>query len=341
MNINELKVLIDMPYNASLAEKLKHLPEITLKWIENPKEQSRYLPPEYIKDCDIIFCTFLPENFEQMLNLKMIQICSTGYQQLQGKKLVERHIRASNARGVFDIPIAEWNMAMMINLVRDVRGLIRNQDAHIWDRSVRFQQEIRGMVVGIWGYGGIGRETARLAKALGMEVHVLTRRPISKRNNIYCVPGSGDPEGILPDRLFLLDEKENFLHGLDFLIMAIPQTSDTEGIIGIEELRMLKPGAFVLNPARGPLIKEEALLFALESGVIAGAAIDTHYYYPMPKGHPLWSMPNVIMTPHISGSSGGRMFLERIYDIFAENVTRFISGGPLLNELTPTQLTDA
>jgi phosphoglycerate dehydrogenase-like enzyme len=226
----------------------------------------------------------------------------------------------------------------MINLARDMRSLIRNQDANNWDRSARFQHEIRGSVVGIWGYGGIGRETARLAKAMGMKVHVLSRNGVAARENIYCVEGTGDTRGILPDRIFLMNEKEEFLKGLDFLVMAIPQTGATEGIIGEEELRMLKPNAFLLNPARGPLIDEQALVQALQEGWIGGAALDTHYYYPMPAGHPLWNMPNVIFTPHISGSSSSPHFLERVYDIFIENIKRLQAGKRLLNELAPSQL---
>lgn len=333
-----MNVLIDIPVYEPSLEALKSLPGISLRWVEKPEERSRPLPPELVQDCDILFCTFPPENHAQMKQLKLIQISSAGYKQLTGQGFAERGIKACNALGVFDIPIAEWNIAMMINLARDMRSLIRHQDAAVWDRAARFQHEVRGSVVGIWGYGGIGRETARLAKALGMTVYVLSRNGITPRRNTYCVPGTGDPEGVLPDRVFLMQEKKEFLQSLDFLIMAIPQTGSTEGIMGDAELGMLRPHAFLLNPARGPLIQEEALIRALQEGRIAGAALDTHYYYPMPEGHPLWKMPNVIFTPHISGSSASPHFLERVYDIFMENVKRQLNGAPLLNELTPAQL---
>jgi phosphoglycerate dehydrogenase-like enzyme len=103
----------------------------------------------------------------------------------------------------------------------------------------------------------------------------------------------------------------------------------------------LPRSAFLLNPARGPLVQETALLRALEEGWIAGAAIDTHYHYPLPPEHPLWRAPNVILTPHISGSGQSPYFLDRVWDIFVENMRRFISGRPLLNELTPAQLSGA
>jgi phosphoglycerate dehydrogenase-like enzyme len=248
-----MNVLIDMPvYEPSLRE-LEKIEGVKLELINEPATASHQLPVEQIADCDILFCTIPPSNHEQMRRLKMIQISSAGYTQLIGQGFEERNIKACNALGVFDVPIAEWNIAMIINLARDMRGMIRNQEDKVWDRAARFQNEIRGGVLGIWGYGGIGRETARLAKALGMKVHVLTRSGVHPRENIYCEPGTGDPKGILPDRVFLMNEKKEFLVGLDFLIMAIPQTGTTQGIVGETELKMLNPNAFLINPARGPL----------------------------------------------------------------------------------------
>jgi phosphoglycerate dehydrogenase-like enzyme len=219
-----------------------------------------------------------------------------------------------------------------------MRGMMHNQDKGVWDRSARFQHEIRGSVVGIWGYGGIGRETARQVKALGMTVHVLSRGGVKPRNDIYSVAGTGDAEGTLLDKVFLMDEKEAFLKGLDFLIVAMPQTDNNAGIIGEAELELLKPTAYVLNPARGPLIDEQALITALRNNQIAGAALDTHYYYPTPPEHPLWGMPNVIFTPHISGSSLSPKFLERVWDIFIQNIERLQSGQDRLNALSSSDL---
>jgi phosphoglycerate dehydrogenase-like enzyme len=275
-----------------------------------------------------------------MAALELIQIGSVGYEQLGGLGLAAKGIRVCNGRGLFDTPIAEWNIAMMINLVRDVRGMIRNQERGVWDRDARFQKDVRGSVVGLWGYGGIGRETARLAKALGMTVHVLSRGGAGPRPDVYTLPETGDPEGRLPDRVFGPDDVLTFLAGLDFLVLTMPRTKSTEGIVGEREIRALPRRAFVLNPARGPLIREEALLAALREGRIAGAALDAHYRYPLPAEHPLWHFPNVIMTPHISGSNHHPHFLERVWDIFANNVERYLAGRPLLNELTSDALAE-
>lgn len=332
--------------NILIAEPI-HKPghDALLKRKDVKVEETRYLddfyeiPKELLRGKEILFAGCPPKNFADMDAVKLIQIDSAGYSQIYGLDLVKKGIRVCNNLGNFDVPIAEWNIAMMINLKRDMRGMIRNQEKGVWDRDARFQSEIRGSVVGLWGYGGIGRETARLAKAMGLKVHVLSRSGIKSRSHTtYRVEGTGDPDGKLPDRVFGPDKTAEFLGGLDFLILSMPQTKTTEGIVGERELKALPKHAYVLNPARGPLIQEAALLKALREGWIAGAALDTHYHYPMPSDHPLWAFPNVIMTPHISGSSNSPYFLERVWDIFLQNVERYSKGQPLLNELTADQL---
>lgn len=330
-------ILIDLGVHPESLERLRAMPGVDVRVIE-PSEKARLLPPEQIRDVHILLCPRPPVNVADMHALELVQICSAGYGQLFGLGLAERGVRACNALGIFDVPIAEWNIAMMVNLARNLRGMIRNQEKGIWDRSSMFQSEIRGSTVGFWGYGGIGRETARLAKALGLRVHVLTRRGIRPRPHTHVVPGTGDPDGTLPDQVFVAGREMEFLAGLDFLVLAMPLTKRTEGLLGERELRALPRHACLLNPARGKIIREEALLRALREGWIAGAALDTHYYYPMPPEHPLWHFPNVIMTPHISGSGEGPRFLERIWYIFSENVRRWLGREPLLNELTPSQL---
>jgi len=172
-----------------------------------------------------------------------------------------------------------------------------------------------------------------------MRVHVLTRTgAIPARENVYCVPGTGDPTGAHPHRVFSASESGEFLRDLDFLVVAVPLTAATEGLIGEAELRALPRTACVLNPARGPIIQQQALLRALDEGWIAAAALDTHYVYPLPPEHPLWRYPNVILTPHVSGSSLSQHFRERLWDIFLANLARYRSGQPLLNQLTAWQL---
>ena len=333
-------ILIDMAYSAKDLQKLKDLSGVSVEQIE-PADAKRELPRALIHNKHVLFCLFPPKNLDDMGALEFIQLGSAGYSQLYGLNLAQKNIQAANAAGVNDIPIAEWNIAMMINLTRNLRRMISHQEKAIWDRSAIFQQEVRGRTLGIWGYGGIGRETARLAKTMGLTIHALDAQPIGPRDDYFLVPGTGDPQGRLPDKTFTLDQKMEFLADLDFLILSMPLTPQTEGIIGPEELSALPKTAYVLNPARGPLIQEQALLQALRNGSIAGAALDTHYYYPLPPEHPLWRFPNVILTPHISGSTNSTNFSSRVAELFYQNIQRYLVGSPLVNSLSNAQLQNA
>jgi phosphoglycerate dehydrogenase-like enzyme len=343
------KIVVDIAPHAEGLKRLEQLPSVEVTVLPRPtatarlapSAHARELPTELAEAAEMLVCMHPPSNFGQMPRLRFVQLSSVGYAQLYGLDLPARGIRAANARGVYDTAIAEWNVAMMINLARDLRSMIRNQDQGQWIVEPQFANEIRTSIVGIWGYGGIGRETARLAKALGMKVHVLARGALRSRENFYCVAGTGDPAGKLPDRVFGPGQELEFLAGLDLLVLAMPLTPANKGRIGEVELRAMQPTAFLLNPARGPLVQEQALLRALGEGWIAGAALDTHYYYPMPPEHPLWQLPNVIMTPHISGSDKGPHFAARMWEIIVHNVTQFLAGQPLWNELTAAELNGA
>jgi phosphoglycerate dehydrogenase-like enzyme len=336
-----MKVLIDVPVEDATLARLRASGRHHFEVLTPPAEAVRPLPKELVADADVLFCTYPPTNHREMAAWKWVQLASTGYTQLFGLDLPARGVQATNGRGCFDVPIAEWNVAMMVNLARDFRQMIRNQEATVWDRSAIFQREIRGLTLGLWGYGGIGRETARLAKALGLRVHVFARHGVGPRGDVYAVPGTGDANGDLPDKVFGPGEEAAFLGDLDFLVLAMPLTKQSEGLIGERELQALPRRAFLLNPARGPIVKEAALLRALREGWIAGAALDTHYHYPMPPDHPLWKFPNVIFSPHISGSSLSPHFRRRLWEIFAANLERLDAGRPLLNVVTPAQLAGA
>jgi len=327
-----------MPIEPESLKKLEANPELEVVCVDYIGEVKRPQPKELIESANIMFCVFPPNNFDEMKQIELIQICSAGYSQLYGLGLVEKKVRACNGRGVFDSPIAEWCISMMINMSRDLRGMIRDQEDGVFVSREQYQNEIRGRTLGIWGYGGIGRQTARLSKALGLTVHVMDIVPVGPQKNVYTVPGTGDIEGKLPDKVFTLDQKQEFLSRLDFLMLAMPLTKHNEGIVGEEELKTLPGHAIVLNPARGPLINEQAMLKALREGWVAGAALDTHWYYPLPADHPIRRFPNVIITPHISGSGLSPHFKTRVWDIFCRNVERYLAGEPLLNELTKAQL---
>jgi phosphoglycerate dehydrogenase-like enzyme len=330
------RILTEVQLEEPGLRRLQALPGVQVRQLP-PHQREWHVPADLVPGPEILLCKRPPANLDALTDLKLIQLSTVGYEHLRHLNLGERPLRVCNARGLFDTAIGEWNLAMMVNLTRDLRGQLRNQEAGKWERGERFEQEVRGKVVGLWGYGGIGRETARLAKAFGLFVHALTRHGVGPRRNTYVEPGTGDPEGRLPDRVFVAGQERDFLAGLDFLVLALPQTKQSTGLVGEEQLRALPPRAFVLNPARGPIIQESALLRALREGWIAGAALDTHFAYPLPAEHPLWRLPNVILTPHVSGGDGSGLFPARMAELFAQNVVRYLEAGPLLNEISPQE----
>jgi len=322
-----MKILFDLPVPAAQLAALSSTGKITADCLEGSQfdRPARQLDPARIQDAEILVCSQLPLNRTAMTALQWIQIPSTGYDQLLGLGLADSDVVVTNSRGCCDLQIAEWNIAQMINLARGMRVLLANQEAAIWDRSAAPQGEIRG-------------ETARLARQFGLRVHALTRSGPRSREETYVVSGTGDPEARLPDRFFIAGQEAEFLGGLDFLIVACPLTSATKGMIGEAALRALPRTAALLNPARGPIVQEAALLRALTEGWIAGAALDTHFSYPLPAEHPLWRMRNVILTPHLAAGGATRQFVERFWDLFGQNLGRYLAGRPLLNQLTAAEL---
>ena len=210
----------------------------------------------------------------------------------------------------------------------------------MWDRGLVFHESLRGKTVGILGYGGIGRETARLAKALGMTVHVLARRPVGPRTDCFALGGTGDTDGTLPDRTFVKGSESDFYRSIDFLVLCVPLSAETEGLVGRGELGRMRRTACVLNPARGRLIDHEALVLALESRAIAGAALDVFAEEPLPPESPLWHIPNVIVTPHIAGAYKSLRSKELLCDLFHVNLRLLAERRQLLNRIDKQPLAE-
>lgn len=298
--------------------------------LRDPIAPGERLPEAELCDRTVLFTDHPPANAAALTSLRWLQLGSAGYQQLAGVALPEG-VRVTNAGGVNDIPIAEWCVLMMLTLGRRLPDALRDQDARRWIRADAYQAELRGRRVGIFGYGSIGREVARLSRGLGLEVWALSRGGFGPRPDRY---GSAWTDGAgSPDRGFEPADLAEFLAGLDVLVVTAPLTDETRGTFGARELALLPSHAVLLNPARAHIVDEAALLDALRSGRLAGAALDSHYREPMPPDDPFWTAPNTVVTPHVSGSTGSPHFTERLWELFALNLDRFRSGEPLLNEV--------
>ena len=226
----------------------------------------------------------------------------------------------TNSAGMYAEPMADTVLAMMLHFARGLDLAARAQAERRWDKApfdaadtpVR---ELAECTLGIVGLGGIGRAVARRGVALGMRV-IGTRRM-----------RSGGPEGV--EVLSGADALDRVLPRADFLVLAVPQTEETRALIGARELAMLPAGAVVVNVARGGVVDEEALVAALRSGALRGAGLDVFAREPLPENSPLWTLPNVVVTPHVSGAS--HLFWRRQTDLITENLRRYAAGSPLLN----------
>ncbi len=190
--------------------------------------------------------------------------------------------------------------------------------------------EVRGATLGIIGYGSIGRELARIAKsAFAMTVLAGKRDPSRRADDGYCLPGTGDPEGALPDEWLGHGQLDSLLARSDVVVLCAPLTAETRGLINAEALRRMKPSAYFINVGRGASVDEAALARALREKRIAGAAVDVFEQEPPPAGHPLYGLDNVIVSPHVSGFLPS--YDEKCSVLFAENLRRYRAGEPLLN----------
>lgn len=278
-----------------------------------------------------LFSDTLPTNHQQMTDLQWLQLGSAGYAQVSRKGLTDRGITVTNASGVNDIPIAEWCVLTMLSLQRGFPQIIDNQRTRTYQRQALFQRELRGSTLGIIGYGGIGRELARLTKAMGLRIWAMNRTAIGPTPNRFTPADTGDPQGVLPDRTFNFGDWAAFLPHLDHLAVTVALNHSTSRMLGAQELRLLPRHTYLLNPARAHLVDEEALRTALYTGALGGAALDSHYREPLTNGDPTWDLPHTIITPHISGSTLSPHYWTRVWELLKENIHRFRVGLPLLN----------
>jgi phosphoglycerate dehydrogenase-like enzyme len=242
----------------------------------------------------------------------------------------ERGLIVTNARGVFSRPIAEYVLMMILAVSRRLPQLLELQRERTWQPLEG--SELRDVTVGIVGLGSIGRAVGALATAFGCRVIAVRRRPESGGD----VSREGEDltfEDAMLDRVGGPEMLPELLGGSDFIVLAAPLTPETEDMINADTLAMVKPGAWLINVARGRLIDERALLRALRDGPLGGAVLDTFREEPLPALSSFYELPNVIVTPHTAWSSG--RVLDRSVDLFCDNLRRFANGEPLLNVVDP------
>jgi phosphoglycerate dehydrogenase-like enzyme len=229
----------------------------------------------------------------------------------------------TTASGVHARPLAEWSLMCMLGHVRGLLPTVHAQQNRHWERFAG--TDLEGRTVVVFGYGAIGSEIGRMARAFGMTVLGVRRSP-----------DGSDPARVHADELHGPDALAALLSRADFLVLAAPHTDETEAMIGAAELAALPRRAALVNVGRGSLIDEPALVAALRSGHLASAWLDVFATEPLPVESPLWSMPNVLVSPHSASTSDREN--ARITDLFCDNLARFHDDRPLRNVLDTARL---
>lgn len=249
--------------------------------------------------------------FENAERLRWAHTGAAGVERIPLALFKQRQVLLTNGAGVHAEPMAEHIVMFMLAACRGLHGFVREQLNHRWARSFGGARELGGAAVLVLGYGGIGRAVAAKAGALGARVTGVRNHPDGEAG----VVGPEAWRSLLPD--------------VDFVVLTIPLTAGTRGIIGAPELAAMRDSAWLVNVGRGGLVDEAALVEALRSKRIGGAALDVASEEPLPEDSPLWALENVILTPHVSADSDRGM--ERSVGLFKENLDRFAEGRPLRN----------
>jgi phosphoglycerate dehydrogenase-like enzyme len=284
----------------------------------------------------VLYAGAPPRELDRAPNLKWVQLHMAGVDALAEHPLyTQSAIPLVTASGVHAATIAEYAITMLLALAHRVPRMVEWQGRGGWPPDEQrwplfVPSEVRGATLGIIGYGSIGRELARMAKAaFAMTVVVCKRDPGQRQDSGYALPGTGDPEGRLPDAWLGPDGLPELLARADVVVMCAPLTAQTRRLVGARELARMKRSAYFINVGRGASVDETALAQALAERRIAGAAIDVFAQEPPAAGHPLYALDNVVVSPHVSGFLPS--YDDKCTDLFAENLRRYLAGAPLLN----------
>lgn len=272
------------------------------------------------------------EAFDRLLvrapHLAWVHSATSGVERALTPAALERGVVVTNARGVFSRPIAEYVLMMILAVSRRLPQLLELQRERTWQPLEGAEQ--RDVTVGIVGLGSIGRAVGALATGFGCRVVAVRRRPGTELSGTEDERSLGEA---MLDRVGGPETLPELLAESDFIVLAAPLTPETVDMINDQTLAMVKPGAWLINIARGRLVDERALLRALRDGTLGGAVLDTFHDEPLPATSPFYDLDNVIVTPHTAWSSG--RVLDRSVELFCDNLRRFAVGEPLLNVVDP------
>jgi len=324
-----VNVLVTTAFDEARLDRLRRIsPDLTVTRAEaDTADYSR---------AEILYAGALPHDPGRAPGLKWVQVHMAGVNGLYEHPIyANRAIALTTASGVHAATVAEYAITALLALAHRVPRMVEWHGRGTWPPDEQrwplfVPTAVRGATLGVIGYGSIGRELARIAKtAFAMRVLACKRDPSRRADPGYCPTGTGDPEGALPDAWFSPAQLPDLLTKSDVVVMCAPLTRETQQMIGARELGAMKKTAYFINVGRGASVDERALAAALVEQRIAGAAVDVFVQEPPAKGHPLYAVDNVIVSPHVSGFVAS--YDDDCCTLFAENLRRYLAGAPLLN----------
>jgi D-2-hydroxyacid dehydrogenase (NADP+) len=269
-----------------------------------------------LAEAEVIYGLILPQNIlTRAPKLKWVQTMSAGVDRFASTDIWQSPVILTGVSGIHATPIGEFALEFMLMFAKRAPSCFQMKQKHEWQRFM--PTVLRSKTVGIVGLGSIGREVARLSKAFGMRV-IATRKSARQVTRARYV-----------DKLLPSHQIGNLLAESDYVVLAVPLTAETRGVIGEKELRAMKSTAYLINIARGGVVDEEALIRALDEKWIAGAGLDVVATEPLPADSRLWDFDNVILSPHVSG--GMEDYMARATELFCENLRRYLNGKKLIN----------
>ena len=333
---NLIEVLITIPFSDAQIASLRNIsPRLNITVAQGRKPED--IPLETWNRTEVLYTDRVLPPPAHVPNLNWIQFHSAGIDfAVESPLLKMPGIVATTLSGAAAIQVAEYAVMMMLTLGHRLLDLLALQARSEWPRDhwERFlPQELSGSTVGLVGYGSLGRQIAHVLQPFGATILATKRDVMHPQDTDYTVDRLGDPQGDYFHRLYPIQALRSMLKECDFIVDTLPLTPETRNRIDAEMLEVVKPTAFVIDLSRGGIVNQAALIAALQEHRLAGAALDVFTEEPLPPTSPLWSMPNVIITPHLSGVSPH--YDERAVTLFGENLNRYLVGLPLYNRFDP------